>query len=502
MLLATFTSNREGRMDTHNKIRSIQDNVHGLIRLTQEEMDVINHPLFQRLRRICQTGLLRYVWQTATHTRFEHSIGVMYMAQMMLNALSHGSSSGANKLYALEDANSGQAVRFHELDQETRAELKRLVRLTALVHDLGHGPLSHAFDAFAPKIGDLEKLFDDPRMRPLKPFRSKILDGKNGRVRHEAVSCILFALLWHDLGGEPWVPQAVAAVLLEHLSVRRGIPKGLRPWLPFVRDIVSSAPIDADRMDYLLRDSRAIGVSYGLYDVDRVLKSILCVRVACGYRLGWRLSGLRAIENFVTSRFNMFAQVYTHKTLRATELMLDAIKMEAGEDTLIDTESLDRFADGYRTLSDERFLEHLSRTWRPNNRVSELAINLVNRQLWKRLYDFERDEPFVERLTEEMQNLYPGVQFIVDRLPLKAMKDLDRGSFLMRLDRNGKYAMTDKNRSWIEASPIMRVLRDEESARVRLFTETFGDTHGRTKRMRERAIALACELRESNLPPE
>lgn len=101
-----------------------------------------------------------------------------------------------------------------------------------------------------------------------------------------------------------------------------------------------------------------------------------------------------------------------------------------------------------------------------------------------------------------MRALYPGTGFIVDRLPLKAMKDLDRGSFLMRLDRNGKYAMTDKNRSWIEASPIMRTLRDEERARVRLFAETFADTEGRSKRMRERAVALACELRESGLPPE
>ncbi len=466
-------------------------------------MDVITHPLFQRLRRVCQTGLLRYVWPTATHTRFEHSIGVVYMAQMMLNALTHGSKSGSNKLYPLEGGESGHAVRFHELDDETRVELNRLVRLAALVHDLGHGPLSHAFDAFAPNVGDLEKLFDDPRMRPLKPFRAKILDGKRGRVRHEAVSCILFALLWHDLGGASWVPRAVAAVLLEHLSVRRGIPERLWLWLPFVRDIVSSAPIDADRMDYLLRDCRAIGVSYGLYEADRVLKSILCVRVAGGYRLGWRLSGLRAIENFVTSRFNMFAQVYTHKTLRATELMLDAITTEAGDQTLIDTESLDRFADGYRTLSDERFLEHLSHTWRENSRISELATNLVHRQLWKRVYDFERDElSFVDLHTREMRALYPGTGFIVDRLPLKAMKDLDRGSFLMRLDRNGKYAMTDKNRSWIEASPIMRTLRDEERARVRLFAETFADTEGRSKRMRERAVALACELRESGLPPE
>lgn len=490
-------------MTKQDKTRSMHDSVHGLIRLTQEEMNVIDHAVFQRLRRVCQTGLLRYVWPTATHTRFEHSIGVVYMAQMMLNALMHGSRSGANKLYPLDGAQAGQAVRYHELDRGTRSELKRLVRLTALAHDLGHGPLSHVFDAFAPSVAGLASILDDPRMRPLKPFRDKILEGKSGRIRHEAMSCILFTLIWHDLAGDPWIPRAVAAVLLGRVGIRRGIPEHLPLWLPLVRDIVSSAPIDADRMDYLLRDSRAIGVSYGLYEPDRILKSILCVRVAGGYRLGWRKSGLPAIVSFVTARFNMFAKVYTHKTLRASELMLDAIRAEAeaGDESFIGTESLDRLADGYRDLSDERFLHELSRSWRKDSRIGVLAVNLLNRQLWKRLYDFEEDElHLTERLVQEMRDAYPGTRFILDRLPLKAMKDLDRGSFLMRLDQNGKYSMTDKNRSWIEASPIMRILRDEERASVRLFAETLADPQGRSKRMRETAIALACKLREDAKP--
>lgn len=488
-----------------DKRRSFHDCIHALIHLTQEETDVVDHPLFQRLRHICQTGLLLYVWPTATHTRFEHSIGVVYMAQMMLNALTRGSRSGQKKLYPLSEADHGQGVRFHELASETRGELKRLTRLTALVHDLGHGPLSHVFEVFAPRVEDIEPLLDDPRLDPIRPLGTQLTRGKDGRVRHEAVSCILFSLIWSDLGGDPWVPQAVAVILMGDEAKAELVPNQLRPWLPFVRDIVSSAPIDADRMDYLLRDSHSLGVSYGLHEAARILKSILCVKTEHGYRLGWRASGVRAIESFATSRFHMFAQCYTHKTLRATELMLTDVRQEAVNLDLriIRTESLDSMAEDYEKLGDQTFLARLEGIEAPGSeRLRRITRDLRRRHLWKRLYDFESNESHLtERLLAEMQKAYPDVRFIVDKLPLKAMKDLDRGAFLMRLDQFGKYSFT-KNRSWIEASPLMRTLRDEEQSRMRLFMEVDERHRGRTGPIREKTIALATELRETHPTPE
>ncbi|MCK9360795.1 HD domain-containing protein [Patescibacteria group bacterium] len=492
-------------MHKRDKRGSFHDNNHKLIHLTQEEVEVVDHPLFQRLRHICQTGLLLYVWPTATHTRFEHSIGVVYMAQMMLNALTRASRSGQKKLYPLSEAENGQAARFHELASETRGELKRLTRLTALVHDLGHGPLSHAFEVFAPRVEDIEPLLDDPRLDPIRPLGTRLTRGKDGRIRHEAVSCILFSLIWSDLGGEPWVPQAVAVVLMGDDAKPEMVPNQLRPWLPFVRDIVSSAPIDADRMDYLLRDSRSLGVTYGEHEAARILKSILCAKTEDGYRLGWRNSGVRAIESFVTSRFHMFAQCYTHKTLRATELMLSDVRQEAVNLDLriIRTDNLDVMADDYERLGDQSFLARLESIDAPGSeRLRRIARDLRRRHLWKRLYDFESyDSHLTERLLEEMQKAYPGERFIIDKLPLKAMKDLDRGAFLMRLDRRGKYSFT-KNRSWIEASPIMRVLRDEERSRVRLFMETENRHLDRTDPIRDAAIALVRDLRETYPMPE
>lgn len=491
--------------DSGKKSRSIQDNVHGLIRLTQGELNVIDHPLYQRLRRINALGLLYYVWPTATHTRFEHSLGVCHTSQKMLNALMHRSKADASKLYPFKDAEDGQALRFHEVDEETRQRITRLTRITALVHDLGHGPLSHSFDTFAPKTADIEPLLDDERLDAIRPLGVHLTRGEDGRIHHEAASCILFAKLWHDLGGELWIPQAVAIVLLDDHDGTDAIPADIRPWLPFVRDIVSSAPVDADRMDYLLRDSRAIGVSYGLYDSDRVLKSVLCVRMDGHYRLGWRLSGLRAIESFIMSRFYMFAQCYTHKTYHVTKLMLAAIQREASslDPRLIRTDSLDSFAEDYASLGDESFLAALERLASGGTeRLVHLTRNLRQRRLWARLYDFESDEVHLtDRLVAEMRRLYPNECFVQDRYPLDPVKDLDHGSLLVRLNRDGKYALTE-GRSWIEASSIMRTLQKEEPAHVRLYMETDSSDHSFSKHLRERAITLMCELRETYPKPE
>jgi hypothetical protein len=463
-------------------------------------MDVIDHPVFQRMRDIRQNGLLRYVIPSANHTRFEHSIGSTYMSQMMLNALMHGSESGASKLYPLEGAKDGQAVRFHELTEKTRRRIKRLTRLSTLAHDLGHGPLSHIFDTFAPRVEELEgPLLDDVRLDAIRPLGTRITRGNHGHVRHEAVSCILFAKIWHDLGGELWISQAVAVVLLGDHAGTDAIPADIRPWLPFVRDIVSSAPIDADRMDYLLRDSIAIGAKYGLYEPDRILKGILCVRMSNGYRLGWRISSLRAIEHFMDARFHMFAQIYSHKTNRCIELMLQKIERSyaAGNNgRLIRCTTLDEFVEGYLNLSDESLLRVL--THLPNSPdVAKLAQDLVRRKLWKRLYTFERDElGFAEAHKVEMEKRHPGRTFLLDTQPLRATKDLEHGAFLMRSADDGRYVVSDESRSWLDVSPKMKTLRDEEQALTRLFVTMDDSNRGSNRALRNEAIALAHQLRK------
>ncbi len=464
--------------------RSIHDGLYGLIRLTQEEMDIIDHPLFQRQRWVCQTGLLHYVFPTARQTRFEHCIGVVRMTQKMLDAVSAGSRSAASKLRPPQDAWPGQAIRFFELDRELKMTLQRVARILALVHDLGHGPLSHAFKRFAPMLADMPAVFDDPRLAVLATYREAMSQGNGRRISHEASACILFATLWNDVarGKEPWMPALLAAVLLD-VPPSSNVPEALHPWVPFLRDIISSAPVDADRMDYLLRDSRACGVSYGLYEPNRILKSVLCVRSldqeGVAFRLGWKASGLRAIENFAQARFQMFAQIYRHKTLRAIELMMDEIVRlaEAAQAIVFGSRTLDEFVDGYLGMSDESFLKALmgglGNLPFTTNGTAELARRIVQRDLWKRLYEFGCDEDELAwNVLQVMSEEHPDEKFVMDRQPLKAMRDLERGAYLLALDGEGKYACDDRSDSWIKASPIMRTLMEEEKSVTRLYLAT------------------------------
>ncbi len=485
--------------------RSVHDKLYGMIQLTSEEVDVIDSPDFQRLRWIRQTGLLMYVWPSANHTRLEHSIGVVESAQRMLDAIETASRADADKLYEPRKAASGQAVRFHEVPQRIRVPLQRLVRMCALVHDLGHGPFSHAFEVFAPPCADVAAFLDDPRLAAIAPYRDALLKSKTGRISHEAVSCILFAALWNDLGNEPMVPAVVTSVLL-NAEPSADVPKHLAPWIPFIRDIVSSAPLDADRLDYLVRDSYTLGKPYGNLDTDRILKSILCVRTdeddAARYRLGWRKSGLRAIENAVHSRFTMFAQVYYHKTLRASELMFADMSVAASiaDITLFDAKNLDAFRAGFISLSDDVFLRLLAGHLRPgfpkDERVRYIAQRIIDRNLWKRVYEFEGEEAgeFAERLRDALAVLHPDKRFIVDRLPLKATKDLDRGALLLVVDTNRKYSREPNAESWIEASPIIRTLRNDELATVRLFVEKPLSKHCDAASFRKEILAAAKTL--------
>ncbi len=484
--------------------RNIHDGVHGLIRLTDEEMLVIDHPLFQRLRWICQTGLMNFISPSAQHKRFEHSLGVVHIAQHMFEALFTESHKDSSKLYGIDDARPGQAIRFHEMYSDVKSDFLRILRLSALVHDLGHGPLSHAFESFAPKVISMALLLKDKRLASLISLKNELLKSKSDRMEHESISCILFAVIWHDMKGESWVPAAVASVLLG-IDAPSWMKKTLRPWIPLIRDLISSAPIDADRMDYMLRDSKATNVCYGLYEPNRVLKSILCVRGMqdgdITYRLGWRKSGLPAIESFATARYQMYVQMYHHKTMRAIELMLYAIRGEAVKHNLqlIRTDALNNFLEDYLRLSDETFLRILHGELRsdfPNNvYVEKIADQLLRRKLWKRVYesdDHAANTDAMHIFAGRMKAQYPDYTFIVDTQPLKAMKDLERGAYLLTLDAQSKYSRIQEDVSWLEASSLIRALKEKEISLVRLFMEDDG-TKENPRNMRKHALRLARE---------
>lgn len=320
----------------------INDPVHGFLTVPFEIiLELIEHPYVQRLRRIKQLGMTDFVYPGAVHTRFHHALGAMHLMTDALRTLMQ------------------KGVKLS--DEECEAAC-----IAILLHDLGHGPYSHA----------LEHL-----VSPLP---------------HEEISLRLMEKLNEEKGGR--------------LSMALDIFKGTYPRL-FLHELVSSQ-LDMDRMDYLTRDSFFTGVAEGVVGYDRIIK-MLNVR---DDRLVVEEKALFSIEKFLLARHFMYWQVYLHKTVLATEIMLQQFYKKATSHLSPENEwrfsrqlidflavrdadhdlSLSRFV----TLDDSDILYtikcHMGHTDRTLDR---LAHGLIDRQLFKMVLS-NKDE--VNELSEKL----------------------------------------------------------------------------------------------------
>jgi HD superfamily phosphohydrolase len=250
--------------------------LHGFVQLNDWEREIISHPAYQRLRRIRQLAWTDQVYPGAMHTRFEHSLGVMHVATAMYDAVSQSSHGILVDELGFDDAG---------IQRE-----RIVVRLTALMHDLGHSPFSHAAEDLFPFLAEGERRYVHEEYSSAI-IRLKLRDvienhplNRNYKVTAEEIACLL--------EGNPAAGRALV-------------------W----RDLVTGQ-MDADRVDYLLRDSLHSGVQYGKFDWRRLIGCLTLVpaETSGSYRLGVTEGGLHAAESLVLARYFMFTQVYFHKT--------------------------------------------------------------------------------------------------------------------------------------------------------------------------------------------
>lgn len=267
-----------------SKRKILNDPVHGFITLRGDlVLDVIDHPWFQRLRRISQLGLSHLVYPGATHNRFHHAIGAMHLMQGAIDEL---------------------RMKGHTItDEEAEA-----AAMAILLHDIGHGPFSHALE-------------------------HTLASG----IKHEELSLLIMERLNEAFNGK----------LTTAIAVFRGIhPK------KFLHELVSSQ-LDMDRMDYLQRDSFYSGVTEGKVGASRIIK-MLDVH---NDRLVVEEKGIYSIEKFIVARRLMYWQVYLHKTVLSAEFMLVNVLRRARQlrqtgTALFASPALDRFLAGDFTKAD------------------------------------------------------------------------------------------------------------------------------------------------------
>jgi uncharacterized protein len=260
----------------------LRDPVHGLVEFeTREERiveDLIDTAEVQRLRRVRQLGVTSLSFPGAEHSRFAHAVGAAFVMKLLVS-----------RLRAI-DGDLPQSQRL----TETRA---REALAAALLHDIGHGPLSH--------------LFED----------------------------VILGMPPHETWTERLVLEPSTGVHRVLAAIDGGLPARVvdlvhgRHELPYLARAVSGE-LDVDRCDYLLRDAHATGVRYGLYDLDWLLRSLRFTSVAKDASAAPALAidgskGLPAIEGFIVARLFMFQQVYLHKASRAAEWMIRMIVTRA-----------------------------------------------------------------------------------------------------------------------------------------------------------------------------
>lgn len=267
--------------------------LHGSIAFGERERRIIDHPFFQRLRSISQLGFSALVYPGATHTRFSHALGVMGLAGRVFDQIVAAPGGG------LAGALSAKSIRY----------CRQTLRFAGLLHDVGHPPFSHSFEALLPALGTL----------PLP--RNWFSDFDPGRqATHEDFSVAVIHALAGGSKGLLSLEEAQDIAALVHGSVAPTSaltePDGRseRNIYPLLKQIVSGE-IDADRMDYLPRDALFAGVTYGYFDQERLISALTCVDTGQHLTLALDHSALYTYENFLMTRFHMAMQVYLHKTV-------------------------------------------------------------------------------------------------------------------------------------------------------------------------------------------
>ncbi len=348
-----------------------RDPIYGLISFDKEEdlllLKLIDTYEFQRLRRIRQLGVSWFTYPTAVHTRFSHSIGAAYLAGKVFDRLS------------LDDK-----IQFEDDDGNyvlSRRELKLLLQTTALLHDIGHGPFSHAFESIINQKHE--------------EWSKKIIQDKDSNI-NKVILVVKDENTLSYIKNIEKFPQWISDIL-----------SGIFP-LRYITEIISSQ-LDVDRFDYLLRDAYMCGVDYAKFDLNWILNNIDIGTITHEEgRKGIVVNaekGIYFLESFIISRYHMYEQVYFHKTTRAAEKVIQSIfkriqelikKNEVEKIGQIDKNVLDVFSGNiniknYIKLDDFMLISCINK-WSDeskDNLLKHLCNNFLNRKLYKLVAEAE-----------------------------------------------------------------------------------------------------------------
>lgn len=393
-----------------------KDPVHNYVHVQDDLIwRLINTPEFQRLRRIRQLGTSFLTFHGAEHSRFSHSLGVYEITRKIISQFERGG--------------------YPDWPKEERL----LALCAALLHDVGHGPFSHSIE------GAFQMNHEE--------WTCKILLGDTSinRVLREAASDF---------------PEKVSSVIDKTYEKQ------------IVINLVTS-PLDADRMDYLLRDAYYTGVNYGTIDIDRILRMLRPFRG----RVVVKETGMHAVEDYLMSRYQMYWQVYFHPVTRSSEMILRQIFRRAktlykeGYEFGFMVEPLPALFDGSTTVQqylqlDEALIQTAFLQWTKERDVllSDLCARFMHRRLYKYIEFDTMDKETFDAIRQGFRaaGLHPDYDLVVDFPTDLPYDEFHPGSpandkQILLLDRN------DELREISEVSDIVRSISGIHRGRYHLY---------------------------------
>jgi uncharacterized protein len=384
--------------------------VHGFIHYSLNERRLIDHEAFQRLRNIRQLALSHYLYPGATHSRFEHSLGVMEMVTRAFDSI-------GLKHRKLINAELSQ---IRELRTNTWVRARQTLRIFALLHDVGHPAFSHAAE--------------------------EVIPGGN----HEDVSL--------------YVVQEILGDMLERLFYKDIVGLLTRlfkksPDATFLRGFVAGE-MDMDRTDYLLRDSLHCGVEYGKFDFRRLIESLTIYknRDTGRIELAIERGGEHTFEALILARYQMNTQVYYHRLRRIYDHYLTQYMKSWGVVHYKTMDDVLRF-------DDIKVLNDIAKDAETKNKRSQWARRIINRTHHKVVYETGDNADLIQlkkvkRILEALRLKFGSVDFYLDdnakgihKLTVHGQQDEQRAEDFFLIEKDGTAKLITEQSAVLEKIP-------------------------------------------------
>lgn len=334
------------------EFHEIRDAIHGFVRIDSTERRVLDSPPVQRLRHIHQLGLSHFIYPGANHTRLEHSLGVMELASRVFDVVT-GHRTTENVTSHLPELENRDLVGYW----------RRVLRVAALCHDIGHLPFSHAAEKeLLPEGWDHERL-----------TRAFILSDEMCEI-------------WRNTR-PPLIPEDIVKLAV---GARKATDLPFSSWEGILSDIIVGDAFGADRMDYLLRDSFHAGVAYGKFDHYRLVDTLRILpppptREGDGDEepeLGVEEGGAHSAEALLLARYFMYTQVYFHPVRRIYDIHLKDFLREWLNGAKFPTDPQHHLG----TTDNEVASALMAASRNGPSRGHDTAKRIVNRAHFRRLY--------------------------------------------------------------------------------------------------------------------